>query len=89
MAKSTEDKIKKLEEAILKEELRMEEIKEKISKYQSELKKLKAEQEQKFAMEILKALKEKGIDKDQFLNELKISESAKKVVPVTDEKIQK
>ena len=89
MAKSTEEKIKKLEEAILKEEFRIEEIKEKIAKYQSELKKLKAEHEQKFAMEILKALKEKGIDKDQFLNELKISESAKKVVPVTDEKTQK
>ena len=72
MAKLTIDqRIAKIEDAILKEELAIETSKEKIKSLKAELKTMQIEKEQSFANEVLKLLKAKGINQDKFLSELK------------------
>lgn len=74
MAKLTlEQRITKVHEAIAKEEKIIEYSKEKIKSLNSELKSLKAEKEKIFANEVLKLLKEKGINQEEFLSDLKSS----------------
>lgn len=74
MAKLTlEQRITKVHEAIAKEEKIIECSKEKIKSLNSELKSLKAEKEKIFANEVLKLLKEKGINQEEFLSDLKSS----------------
>ena len=72
MAKQTlEQKIAKTEDAILKEELLIEESKVKLKKLRSEIKSLKNEKDKEFADELLKIIKEKGIDGSKLINDLK------------------
>ena len=74
MAKLTlEQRITKVHEAIAKKEKIIECSKEKIKSLNSELKSLKAEKEKIFANEVLKLLKEKGINQEEFLSDLKSS----------------
>ena len=76
MAKLTlEQKIAKIEDAITKEELFIEESKNKIKKLKAELKAVKAEKEQSFANEILKLMKSKGISQENLIAQLKSAES--------------
>lgn len=72
MAKlSIDQRIAKTEEAIIKEEILIEESKEKVKSLKSELKTLQTEKEKSFANEVIKLLKAKGINQDKFLSELK------------------
>ena len=72
LAKLTlEQRISKVEDAITNEELLIEASKEKIKKFKAELKTLVAEKEQSFANEVLRLVKEKGINPDAFLSSLK------------------
>ena len=76
MAKLTlEQKITKLNEQIAKEEKIIEDSKEKIKKYNAELKALQSEKEHSFANDIIKLMKEKGLSQDQLLAQL-MSQSA-------------
>lgn len=73
MAKLTlEQRITKVHEAIAKEE-------KKIKSLNSELKSLKAEKEKIFANEVLKLLKEKGINQEEFLSDLKSSSDRREI----------
>ena len=67
---SHDQKIAKLEDAIAKEELIIEESKEKIKKYKAELKTAKAEKEQSFANELLKLMKSKGLSQAELMKTL-------------------
>ncbi|MBE6852673.1 MAG: hypothetical protein E7505_04270 [Ruminococcus sp.] len=79
MAKITLDqKIAKVEEQILKEELTIEEIRGKIKSLKAERRKLIDEKEKKFANEIMKIIKEKGINQEELITELKRKESDNK-----------
>lgn len=72
MAKLTIDqKIAKAADAIIKEELAIEQSKEKIKNLKAELKKLRAEKDQSFTLEILKLMKANGISQETVLNQLK------------------
>ncbi len=76
MAKLTlEQKIAKIDDAIAKEELLIEESKKKIKKLRSELKSAKIEKEQSFANEILKLMKSRGISQENLIAQLKSTES--------------
>lgn len=76
MAKLTlEQKITKVNEQIAKEEKIIEDSKEKIKKYNAELKALQSEKEHSFANDIIKLMKEKGLSQDQLLAQL-MSQSA-------------
>lgn len=75
MPKLTIDqKITKTQDAILKEELAIEHSKEKIKNLKAELKKLTAEKEQSFTMEILKLMKANGISQESVLKQLRGAE---------------
>lgn len=81
MAKQTlEQKISKTEDSILKEEMLIEESREKLKKLRNELKFLKHEKDKEFADELLKIIKEKGIDGSKLINDLKAT-------PEKDDKI--
>lgn len=72
MAKQTlEQKIEKTEDAILKEELLIEESKGKLKKLRDELKSLKSEKEKAFANEIIELIKAKGISHEKLIADLK------------------
>ena len=76
MAKLTlEQKITKVNEQIAKEEKIIEDSKEKIKKYNAELKALQSEKEHSFANDIIKLMKEIGLSQDQLLAQL-MSQSA-------------
>ena len=76
MAKLTlEQKITKVNEQIAKEEKIIEDSKEKIKKYNAELKALQSEKEHSFSNDIIKLMKEKGLSQDQLLAQL-MSQSA-------------
>ena len=71
MAKQTLDqKITKIEDAIIKEELIIEESKEKLKKLRYELKALKSEKEKAFANEIIEMIKNKGISHEKLIADL-------------------
>lgn len=77
MAKITLDqKIAKVEEQILKEELTIEESRQKIKSLKAECKKLTDEKEKIFANEIIKVIKEKGINQEELLTELRHMENS-------------
>ncbi|MDO5558358.1 MAG: hypothetical protein Q4F95_02035 [Oscillospiraceae bacterium] len=79
MARITIDqRIEKTEEAIVREELLIEDSKTKIKNLKTELKKLKSEKEREFANEVLKLIKQKGINCDKFLSDLKIEDDLMK-----------
>ena len=86
MAKITLDqKIAKVDEQIMKEELIIEESRQKIKTLKSENKKLKTlkserkkltdEKEMIFANQIMKIIREKGINQEELLTELKHKEN--------------
>ena len=71
MAKLTlEQKITKVNEQIAKEEKIIEDSKEKIKKYNAELKALQSEKEHSFANDIIKLMKEKGLSQEQLIAQL-------------------
>lgn len=76
MAKITLDqKIAKVDEQIMKEELIIEESRQKIKTLKSERKKLTDEKEMIFANQIMKIIREKGINQEELLTELKHKEN--------------
>ena len=76
MAKITLDqKIAKVDEQIMKEELIIEESRQKIKTLKSERKKLTDEKEMIFANQIMKIIREKGINQEELLTELKDKEN--------------
>ena len=76
MAKITIDqKIAKVDEQIMKEELIIEESRQKIKTLKSERKKLTDEKEMIFANQIMKIIREKGINQEELLTELKHKEN--------------
>ena len=93
MAKITLDqKIAKVDEQIMKEELIIEESRQKIKTLKSERKKLTDEKEMIFANQIMKIIREKGINQEELLTELKHKENNTNVAKVesnnSDETVQ-
>ncbi len=71
-----DERIKKVEEQIAKEELNIETSREKIRKLKEELNVLNSEKEKTFMNDIIKLMKSKGISHDDVFNMINSNKTA-------------